>query len=176
MSRGFAEPVWSARAPLAIGILALVLLVGGLGGWSLGTTLSGAVIANGTVQVETNRQVIQHPDGGVVSEILARDGDKVEAGDVLLRLDGARLQSELTVVEGQLREQSARRARLVAERNGADRIVFPEELVAQAETDPEVGVLLDGETTLFEARLEACLLYTSPSPRDQRGSRMPSSA
>lgn len=149
-----ATPTWSARIPLSVGMLALLALVGGVGGWSVGTTLSGAVIAPGTVQVESNRQVIQHPDGGVVDEILVRNGDRVQAGDVLLRLDGSRLRSELTIIEGQLRGLAARRARLGAERSGAEKIAFPEELAAQTGDDPQVHSLIEGERALFAARLE----------------------
>lgn len=146
-----ADPAWPARLPLISGILALLLLVGGLGGWSLSTTLSGAVIASGALEVETNRQVIQHPDGGVVAEILVRDGDSVAAGDVLLRLDDTRLQSELTIVEGQLAELAARRARLAAERSGAETIAFPETMIM----GPETAQHLAGEEDLFQARREA---------------------
>jgi len=149
------NPKWTARGPLTVGILALVALVGGLGGWSLKTTLAGAVIASGKVQVESNRQVIQHPDGGVVSAILVRNGDTVAAGEVLLSLDGSRLNSELTIVEGQLRGLIARRARLVAEAGALTEIGFPESLTDLAADSDEVRVLLAGETTLFEARLEA---------------------
>jgi hypothetical protein len=73
---------WSAKLPLAIGFAAVVLLLGGLGAWSVGTLIAGAVVASGTVEVESDRQVVQHPDGGVVGEILVRDGDTVAAGDV----------------------------------------------------------------------------------------------
>lgn len=145
---------WPARGPLAVGILALVLLVGGLGGWSLRTTLAGAVIASGKIEVEANRQVIQHPDGGVVSEILVRNGDTVAAGDVLLRLDGSRLQSELAIIEGQLRGLAARRARLIAERNAGAALIFPDTLTALAKDTADVRLLLEGETSLYEARLE----------------------
>lgn len=150
-----ARPSWSARTPLSVGVLALLMLVGGVGGWSVGTTLSGAVIAPGMVQVESNRQVIQHPDGGVVDEILVRNGDRVQAGDVLLRLDGSRLRSELAIIEGQLRGLAARRARLVAERSDAEEVTFPEDLVAQADEDPQVHSLIEGEKALFAARAEA---------------------
>ncbi len=146
---------WPARGPLAVGILSLILLVGGLGAWSLRTTLAGAVIASGKVQVESNRQVIQHPDGGVVDAILVRNGDRVAAGDVLLRLDGSRLQSELTIVEGQLQGLAARRARLIAEYTNAETLDFPSDVIARAKDEAEVALLLEGETTLFEARLEA---------------------
>ncbi|MEM8730819.1 MAG: HlyD family type I secretion periplasmic adaptor subunit [Pseudomonadota bacterium] len=148
-------PAWPARLPLTIGVLAMVMLVGGVGGWSVGTTLSGAVIASASVKVESNRQVIQHPDGGVVRDIMVRDGDRVDAGDVLLRLDGRRLQSELTIAEGRLRGLAARRARLIAERSDAEQVIFPPDLVELAATDPETRGLIEGEATLFAARLEA---------------------
>ena len=87
-------------------------LVGGFGSWSVMTNIAGAIVTSGQLEVEQNRQVVQHPDGGVVAEIAVKEGDTVEAGDLLLRLDGAMLQSELAIVEGQLFEIMARRARL----------------------------------------------------------------
>lgn len=149
------EPEWKAPVPLVAGIVALVLLFGGVGGWSVGTKLAGAVIATGTIQVERNRQVVQHPDGGVVKALLVRDGDQVAAGDVLIRLDDNRVASELAIVEGQLREMATRRARLAAERVGADTMTFPETLLNAATADPEIRVQMDGETALFDARREA---------------------
>jgi HlyD family secretion protein len=81
---------WSAARPLFWGFATLAVLVGGLGAWSVFTTLSGAIISHGQIEVAQNRQVVQHPDGGVVSEIVAREGMEVAAGDVLMRLDGRR--------------------------------------------------------------------------------------
>jgi len=82
---------WSFRPFVLVGYATLAVLVLGLGGWGVMARISGAVIAMGTVEVEGNRQVVQHPVGGVVTEILARDGDVVAAGDVLLRLEGVPL-------------------------------------------------------------------------------------
>ncbi|MEL6914729.1 MAG: HlyD family type I secretion periplasmic adaptor subunit [Pseudomonadota bacterium] len=152
---GHAGTSWPARMPMLVGLFATVLLVGGIGGWSTGTTLSGAVIASGSLQVESRRQVIQHPDGGVVRDVLVRDGDRVEAGDILLHLDGRRLLSELAIAEGRLRGFSARRARLIAERSGADHVTFSADLLALARTDTEARSVLDGEAALFSARREA---------------------
>lgn len=145
---------WSASFPLTIGVLALVLLVGGLGVWSVQTKLAGAVVTSGIVQVESKRQVIQHLEGGVVSEILVRDGDVVNPGDVLIRLDSTRVQSELSIIEGQLREISARQARLTAERNEAETITFDDDLLQRAATDPETAKQMAGERDLFVARRE----------------------
>lgn len=150
-----AERPWSGAVPLAVGILSLVALVGGLGLWSVSTTLAGAVVAHGVVQVESNRQVVQHPEGGVVGEILVKDSDAVARGDVLIRLDGRRLRSELSVIEGQLLEIGARKARLTAERDGAEDVTFPEEVQMQAAATMGGDEVLQGETTLFHARVEA---------------------
>jgi HlyD family secretion protein len=112
---------WSARSSLLLGFLCLLLLLGGFGAWAASTHITGAVIASGRVEVAQNRQVVQHPDGGVVSEILVKEGDEVQQGDLLLRLDAEQLQSELAVVEGQLLEILARQARLEAEESGPNR-------------------------------------------------------
>ena len=145
----------SARLPLAVGFAAMAALVGGLGAWSVGTEIAGAVVARGVFEVETERQAIQHPDGGVVGEILARDGDTVAAGDVLLRLDGTFLRSELAVVERQLAELHARRARLVAERDEAaapDFGAMPAFLLIDA---ADIAGQTGGQAALFEARLRS---------------------
>lgn len=147
-------PSASVRGPLILGGLALVLLLGGFGIWSMTTQIAGAVVAPGRVEVEQNRQVVQHPDGGVVAEILARDGDAVTAGQVLVRLDGTLLKSELAIVENQLFEHLARRGRLTAERDDTDAVTFPAELTGLAPGRPEVADQIDGQRRLFAARLE----------------------
>ena len=78
---------WSARRPILIGLAALLALIGGLGLWSVTARIAGAVIVPGTVEVRNNRQVVQHPEGGVVGAILARDGALAQAGEIVLRLD-----------------------------------------------------------------------------------------
>lgn len=143
---------FSARGPVALGLATVLALVGGFGAWSVTTVIDGAIVAPGRLEVEQNRQVVQHPDGGVVSEIRVEDGQVVKAGDVLVRLDGTLLQSELSIVEGQLFELFARRGRLEAERDDAARIMFPAELVRVAATRPEFAELMDGQQRLFDAR------------------------
>ena len=152
---GTGKRVWSASMPLGIGFVALILLIGVIGVWSVKARIAGAVIASGMIQVENNRQVVQHPQGGVVGEILAKDGDTVAAGDVVLRLDDALLQSELSIIEGQLAEIRARKARLEAERDGLDAVMVPEALSVLAQTMPEVHNMIDGQLRLFEARNES---------------------
>lgn len=143
---------WSATRPMVIGLLALLVLVGGFGTWSVMAQITGAVIASGQIEVDRNRQVIQHPDGGVVAEIIAEEGDTVVEGDLLIRLDASVLQSELAVVEGQLFEILARRGRLEAERDGIAAIEFDPTL---AEGGDDADDLMEGQRRLFEARLES---------------------
>ena len=144
---------WSARGPIITGVLALLIFVGGFGTWAVMANISGAIIASGRVKVEQNRQVVQHPDGGVVDTIVVKEGDIVTAGDVLIRLDASELQTELAIVEGQLFELMARRGRLEAEQDNAETITFEPELIEIAATRPEVQDLLDGQERLFTARL-----------------------
>ncbi len=141
-----------ATLPLVVGFSALLLLIGGLGVWSVYTRLAGAVVASGLIEVESNRQVIQHPDGGVVGEILAKDGETVKAGQALIQFDDTLLRSELAIIDGQLSELSARKARLVAERDGAAEIMFDHALLELAALDDEVKEQVDGQQNLFEAR------------------------
>jgi HlyD family secretion protein len=146
---------WSAGRPLFWGFLTVLLLVGGLGAWSVFTTLAGAIIAQGQVEVSQSRQIVQHPDGGVIAEILVKEGDLVSAGDVLLRLDGSQLRSELAIIDNQLYEISARRARLEAERDAADAVRFSPDLLAASASRPDVAELVEGQASLFLAHQEA---------------------
>ncbi|VAW04944.1 Type I secretion membrane fusion protein, HlyD family [hydrothermal vent metagenome] len=143
---------WSARTPLIIGILSLILLVGGFGTWAALTNISGAIIASGRIEVEQNRQVVQHPDGGVVAEILVKEGDGIEAGQVLVRLEATELQSQLLIAENQLYELMARRGRLEAERDGNDRAEFDPLLLEAAKANPDAAGLIAGQNRLLQAR------------------------
>ncbi|MEZ5867308.1 MAG: HlyD family type I secretion periplasmic adaptor subunit [Defluviimonas denitrificans] len=156
----------SARGPILFGFFALLLLVGGFGLWSTTTKIAGAVVSPGRVEVEQNRQVVQHPDGGVVETIFVKNGDLVAAGDPLIQLDGTLLQSELTIVEGQFFEILARRGRLEAERDDADHLTFPAELTEAATGRPKITALMAGQEKLFAARQE-----TTANEIDQLGKR-----
>lgn len=149
-----AQQAWSPSGPLRVGFAALVILVVGIGGWSAFARISGAVISSGMVQVEGNRQAVQHSEGGLVGEILVKDGDRVEAGDVVLRLDDKLLRSDLAVIEGQLHELLARKSRLIAERDAAETVTFSSELTSVVDTMPEVNDLMEGQRQLFRARRE----------------------
>lgn len=146
------DPTLSVHAPVRAGLAALLALVAGFGLWATQTTLAGAVLARGEVAVDGNHQPVQHPDGGVVTELLVEEGDAVAAGDVLLRLDGSALRSKLRIVEDQLTELAARAARLEAERDGTPAPVFPPDLLDAAALRPDIAAQLDGQRRLFAAR------------------------
>lgn len=146
---------WSFRPFVLLGYATLALLVLGLGGWGVMARISGAVIAPGTVEVEGNRQVVQHPVGGVVTEILARDGDPVAEGEVLLRLEGDATRSEFRIVEGQFFELVARQDRLEAQRDVKDAIAFSDEILEARADHPELDELMAAQVQQFEARREA---------------------
>jgi HlyD family type I secretion membrane fusion protein len=145
-------PRWSVRGHILTGLLAIAVLVGGFTAWAMGTRISGAVVASGQVEVERQRQVVQHPDGGVVAAIAVRDGAAVEAGEILLSLDGDLLRSERTIVEGQYFEILARRGRLEAERADAVEIEVPAPLREAAALDDSYAKLIAGQESLFQTR------------------------
>ncbi len=145
---------WSAAGSMRTGVIAMVVLVFGFGAWAAFASIAGAVVAPGRLKVETNQQVVQHPDGGVVAEILVKEGDVVQAGDLLIRLDDRLLRGELTIKEGRLYEIVARIGRLEAEQDGADAPRFNPELLAIAAERPDVALLVEGQRGLFAARLE----------------------
>ena len=144
--------VWSTRKPITYGFLTLLALVGGFGGWSVATKITGAIVTSGQIEVELNRQVVQHPDGGVVATINVAEGDTVAAGDLILSLDGASIRSELAIVEGQFFESLARRGRLEAERDDLPEITFAADLTSAEADHPVVTEKMEGQRRLFDAR------------------------
>ena len=144
----------SIKRYLIAGVTTCALLVGG--GASLATiiTLSGAVIAPGTIVVDSNDKKIQHRTGGVVGEILVREGDAVKAGDILVRLDATLARANLAIVTKGMDQLEARLARLEAERDGNQTIAFRDFLISKA-NDPTVARTMAGEKSLFDLRREA---------------------
>jgi membrane fusion protein, type I secretion system len=136
------------------GLIIVLVLAGGVGGWAGTMTLSGALIAQGQVVVDSNVKKVQHPTGGIVGELRVRDGDRVKQGDIVVRLDDTVTRANLAIVNKGLNELYARRARLESERDGLAAIRFPEDLLAR-ESDPEVASLMDGERKLFDLRSSA---------------------
>ncbi|MGB0853433.1 MAG: HlyD family type I secretion periplasmic adaptor subunit [Pikeienuella sp.] len=145
---------WRAGRHIWMGMITLVVLVGGVGAWSAFASITGAVVAIGKLKVESNRQVVQHLDGGVVKEIRVKEGDVVAAGEPLLRLDDKLLQAELTIVEDQLHEILARRGRLTAVRDNLPDPLFEDEILEVAKTNARVKAMVDGQVRLYRARVE----------------------
>jgi HlyD family secretion protein len=141
----------SIRRHLLVGSAAALVLLGGVGGWATTTELSGAVIAPGQLVVDSNVKKVQHPAGGVVGELRVKDGDRVKAGEVVLRLDETQARANWAIVTKALDEFAARQARGEAERDGADRISFPADLFARKD-DLDVERVMAGEQKLFEIR------------------------
>jgi HlyD family secretion protein len=144
----------SMRRHLVAAIVVVLVLVVGVGGWAATAVISGAVVASGSLVVDTNVKKVQHPTGGIVGELRVRDGDRVHAGDVVVRLDETVTRANLAIVTKGLGEMMARKARLESERDGLDTITFPAQLVADA-GDPDRAAAMDSERKLFDLRKAA---------------------
>src|SRR3982750_1094180 len=115
----------SIRAHLIAAVVVAILLVGGIGGWAATSEFAGAVIAQGQLVVDTNVKKVQHPTGGVVAELRVRDGDLVNIGDIVIKLDDTQTRPNLAIVVKGLDEFAARRAREEAELEGKQIVTFP---------------------------------------------------
>ncbi|HEV2900224.1 MAG TPA: HlyD family type I secretion periplasmic adaptor subunit [Pseudaminobacter sp.] len=144
----------SIHRHLLAGLLASVIFVGGAGAWAAVTNLSGAVVASGHFVVDSHVKKVQHPTGGVVGEILVHEGDKVKAGNTLIRLDATQTRANLAIVIKRLDELAARLARLEAERDDLGQIAFPDWLLARKDV-PDVASAIHSETRLFEFRRQS---------------------
>jgi len=135
------------------GIIGSVLLVFSIAAWVWIAPLSGAVIGPGHVKVDMNRKTVQHQEGGIVGEILVRDGSRVKAGQTLILLRDVRVDAGNEAVRAQLDAELAKAARLSAEQSGAAQIVFPAELT-QRSSEPRVAEVLKHESAVFRVRRE----------------------
>jgi HlyD family secretion protein len=141
----------SIRRHLLVGLVVVLLLAGGIGGWAATAQISGALVAPGSIVVDSNVKKVQHPTGGVVGEVRVRDGDVVKAGDVLVRLDDTVTKASLAIVTKGLNALNARAARLQAESLGADHVAFPKSLLDQA-ADPDAKAVMASEENQFQVR------------------------
>jgi HlyD family secretion protein len=166
------ESSFGIRSRVTAAAVLAVVLFAGCGGWSVNAQLTGAVIAQGKVAVRKQVKLIQHRDGGIVGEILVANGDRVKEGDALIRLDETQIKAELGVLRSQLVELQGRRARHVAERDGAAQIRF----AAGFEDDPVTAEIARGEIRLFnenravrEARRNQLALQSEQFEEQVRG-------
>jgi HlyD family secretion protein len=146
----------SIRRHIVVGCAVVAFLAVGLGGWAATAEIAGALIAQGLLVVDSNVKKVQHPSGGVVGEVRAHDGDRVKAGDILVRRDETVTRANLAIITKGLTELYARKARLGAERDGADSVPTPKQL-ADKISDPDVQEALASERKLFELRRSARL-------------------
>jgi HlyD family secretion protein len=144
----------SIRLHVIAGAVVVAVLTIGVGGWAATTDVSSALIAPGSIVVDSNVKKVQHPTGGIVGEVRVRDGDRVKSDDIVVRLDDTVTRANLAVVTKGLNELSARKARLEAERDGAETITYPVSLTSRAQ-EPEVAAVMASERKLFELRQTA---------------------
>ena len=141
----------SIRRLNLFGLSATVLFLGGVGGWAATAKLTGAVIGQGTLVVESSIKKVQHPTGGIVGQFFVKEGSVVKEGDVLIRLDDTMTRSSLAATRSQLDEAMAREARLLAERDGAESVTFPPEILSRIH-EPGVAAAVRGQEKLFQSR------------------------
>ncbi len=136
---------------IGFGLAAIALLAIGFGGWATTARMSGAVVTSGNVVVSSDLRDVQHPDGGIVGDINVRNGDRVQAGDVVLSLDNQLLSANQTLVDDRLVAIEAQLARLTAERDGLDELALSDELVSRNDEE-KVQRALATQIAMMEAR------------------------
>lgn len=140
------------RAVAWTGNLLICFFVLGFGIWAVLAPLKSAAIASGVVEPETSRKLIQHLEGGIVRQILAKNGDVVYSGQLLIKLDDTKPRSELASIQGQIWDAKASHARLVAEQENSDHVAFPQDLVMLTQQNPAVSAIVTGQQKIFETR------------------------
>lgn len=145
----------STRGAVIFGLIAILLFGGGFGAWSLLAPLSAAAIAPGVIKVEGNRRTVQHLEGGIVRDILVREGDRVQAGQVLVRMDDIAAAATAASLRDQRWQLLAQEARILAELARAPDVRFPADLVTAALTEPRATDAVAAQQTLFTSRRAA---------------------
>lgn len=139
---------------LWFGGVVMFLFFGALGGWAATAPFDSAVVASAVLKVESNRKSIQHREGGIVAEILVKDGQTVKKGQPLIRLDKTQAQANVEILLRQINALRAQEARLLAERDEASAVIFPKELMKHA-ADREISGLMQAQVHQFESRRTA---------------------
>ncbi len=140
--------------PLIIAGIVIVVIFGGVGAWSATAPIDSAVVAPGMIAVETDRRSIQHLEGGIVLDLLVKEGSAVHKGDVLVRLDDTKTHSQEEVVRSERQIQLANEARLLSERDDRADILFPQELL-NLQGEKKVDGILKLQQAQFESRVTA---------------------
>ncbi|HEY8572916.1 HlyD family type I secretion periplasmic adaptor subunit [Phenylobacterium sp.] len=137
--------------PLLIGLAAIAVFFGLFGGWAVFAELSSAAVAPGAIRAESHRKTVQHLEGGIIRTIAVKEGQWVKAGQPLIYLDDTQTSAMADLVGDGYAALRAQEARLVAERDGLERIAFPQELLARS-GDPDIAKILKGQQMQFRAR------------------------
>lgn len=146
------SPPLRIRRYVVFGVLALVILFGGFGGWATFAELSAATIARGRLSSGAHSRQIQHVSGGRIQTVSVSEGEFVARGATLLRLDDRKIQSEISALKTRIAEITTRHDRLIAERDGLSAINFSQQLLLAARTDPEITMAMNGQERLYSAR------------------------
>jgi HlyD family secretion protein len=156
MDREVTPALHSIQRYMIVGMVIFAFVTFGIGGWAATSELTGAVIGQGVLVVDSNIKKVQHPTGGVVAELRVREGDKVKAGDILVRLDETQTLANATIISKNFDDLLARQARLESERDGVDLVAFPKVLLDRAR-DPGSEALraITAEKSLFDLRRQA---------------------
>ncbi len=146
----------SIQRYMIVGMVIVAFVTFGIGGWAATSELTGAVIGQGVLVVDSSVKKVQHLTGGVVAELRVREGDKVKAGDILVRLDETQTLANATIISKNFDDLLARQARLESERDNMDRITFPKVLLDRArDTSTEAARAITAEKSLFDLRRQA---------------------
>ena len=145
------EVVGAASGPIRFGLWLFLIFFVFLGSWSAFAPIQSAAIAMGVVVVDSNKKSIQHLEGGIISEFMVKEGDKVKQGDSLILLDDTKAKASWEIYKGQMRSYLAVEARLMAEQDGSDTITFPEELNKLGSME-EIEKVKQSEINLFDYR------------------------
>jgi HlyD family type I secretion membrane fusion protein len=151
---GAAPPKPPIRATVVWGSAVALAFLGGFVAWSVFAPLAVSAIAPGQVTVESNRQIVQNLEGGIIDRFVVSEGEEVAAGDTLMLLDTTQAEAAWKLNRTQLDALEAQEARIVAERDGLETVYFPPRLVGQRAMNPEIEKILAGEETIFRTRAD----------------------
>lgn len=139
----------------AIGMAVLVVFLALIAGWAAHTMIAGAVVVPGVVKVISDRQPVKHQESGIVSEVAVVEGQEVQAGQLLFKLDATQARALTDQLGGQMDKLMAEEARLVAERDRRDVIAYPQALLDRAGEEPAIREIMATEQSLFASRRTA---------------------
>jgi HlyD family secretion protein len=156
MDREVTPALHSIQRYMIVGMIIVAFVTFGIGGWAATSELTGAVIGQGVLVVDSSVKKVQHPTGGVVAELRVREGDRVKAGDIVVRLDETQTLANATIISKNFDDLLARQARLESERDNVDQVTFPKVLLDRAR-DPssEAARAITAEKSLFDLRRQA---------------------